>query len=207
MLQLAKAAPNAILDALEGVAYLADRSGELLYAGGRGWSEFSASNGSLFPPSAVVGRNLFEVIDGEEVRSTYRALHDKVVAGESHLTFEFRCDSAAVERLMRMSLGPVVVDAAVAGVLYQSTLVSSVARVPLRYLSNDEALRRHRASLNLPLVTICAFCADIREPSGEWCKPEEHYRRGGSAEAQLSHGVCGKCRDDVVQPLLEGAGA
>jgi len=205
MMNLLRAVPAEILDALDGVAYATDRQGLIFLAGGAGWSGFSAENGAFLPPTALFGRNLFEIIAGEEVRAAYRAIHDKVVADRTHLGFEYRCDGPAVERRMRMSIGPVVVAGEVAGVLYHSTLVAKTGRPTLDFLSDNEILRRRRAAQDLPTVTVCAWCADVSDGEGDWVKPQMYDHRRGAAEVRLSHGVCPSCQTGVVAPLLDGS--
>lgn len=204
MMRLTHATPADVLNALSGTAYIVDPDGVLLFAGGSEWDTLLTSSGAFLPPWAVFGRNLFDMIAGERVQAAYRAIHARVLEGQRHLGFDYRCDAPDLERLMRMAIGPITVGEGVAGVLYQSTLLRSTARIPLEYLTNDERLREQREASGAPIVTICAWCADVSDGAHEWFKPAEYYRRGGASGVRLSHGVCPACEHGVVAELLDG---
>ena len=191
-----------MLNAINGIAYIVDREGIIHFAGGSEWDSFSSDNAAFLPASDLNGFNLFDLIEGSAVRKAHKAIHERVLSGRANLTFEYRCDAPDRERLMRMALGPIVVSGAVAAVLYHSTMVSTLSRVPLDYLANDAALRRYRALAQLPVVTVCAWCADVSIAAEQWFKPDEYYRRGGVADVQLSHAICPSCADQVVAPLV-----
>ena len=50
-----------------------------------------------------------------------------------------------------------------------------------------------------PVVVLCSYCQRVAWPAGfdtsgaEWIAPEEHYARGGTSQAGVSHGVCPPC--------------
>jgi len=188
-----------LLDALDGVAYLTDRDGLLLATGVWNWHAFSGPADAF---DKYRGRNIFDIVVGEEVRSIYRTMHQLILEDRRpKLRFEYRCDAPDVRRGMRMTLGAVRHDGHIVGVLYHSQIVSEEERPPISLLAFDQALERAKND-TAPILTICSFCHDVRSGSdNSWVTPEEHYRMGGSSRARLSHGVCGTCSDQLLEAV------
>jgi hypothetical protein len=189
------------LGALDGVAYLVSPGGEVVAVGRKAWA--AGTPGATIPtPEAVIGRNLFEMIADPEARLAFQAIHRRVATlATSALTYEYRCDAPDLERLMKMSVSALASpEGDVLGVLYQSTLLSAKARVPLAFLG----ARDEQHGSNLPFVTVCQFCADVTMAAwrGEWVKPVDYYRRGGHDAVRLSQGVCPTCERTRLAPLL-----
>lgn len=194
------------LNALDGVAYLVAPDGTILGVGRERWADFARSAGFDGPtPDSVVGRSLFDVIVGDDVRAAYLALHRAVASlARPALTFEYRCDAPELERLMKMSMSALVAHGRLQGVLYQATLLTARDRVPLEFLRAETAMGDHDRAQTLPFVKICQFCANVTMPAwgGAWVAPQDYYRRGGSDEVRLSHGVCPDCVRTRLEPLL-----
>ena len=188
-----------ILDALDGVAYLTDRDGVLSAAGVLNWDAFSGPADTF---GKYRGRNIFDIVAGEEVRAVYRTMHELILKDRRpKIRFEYRCDAPEVRRVMRMTLGPLRHEGRIAGVLYHSQIVSEEERPPLSLLAYDEALERVRGE-TAPILTICSFCHDVRSgPEETWVTPEEHYRNGGPSRARLSHGVCESCSGQLLEDV------
>ena len=182
------------LDALDGVAYVADLSSRLMAVGQENWSASAGENGAAVL-TAPLGLSLLDVIVGEDIRAAYNALHRSAARGERRLSFAYRCDGPDVERRMKMSLSPVRQRGEIIGVLYQSTVLSERSRPPLRFLETVEAVAAMKDD-RAPIVTTCSFCSTINlehDQQDEWVQPEEYYRRGGPSAVRLSHGVCPPC--------------
>lgn len=148
-----------------------------------------------------LGLPLMDTISGEMVRAFYQRAHKVAVSGERRISFSFRCDAPDVKRRMKMSISPLRVGAEVAGVLYQSTILSERTRPSLRFLEISEALEQYKEE-PAPLVGICSFCSKINWPSGTattWVEPEDYYRFGGTSEVRISHGVCPPCAESTDQ--------
>jgi hypothetical protein len=187
------------LDALDGVAYWTDAAGVIEGAGARSWAAFTEAAEADLPLSSVVGRNLFDVIAGDDVRGVYRTLHDEVLHQRRHrATFAFRCDAPEIKRDMRMTMGPLRRGDEVVGVLYHSQIISARQRPPMHLLSYHDAPVAVAAD-SRPIVTMCSFCHDLRWPgASEWVAPEVYYQRGGGSDVRLSHGVCEACFDRLL---------
>ncbi|QUD89790.1 sensor histidine kinase [Phenylobacterium montanum] len=194
------------LNALDGVCYLVAKDGTILAVGDEGWTNFGRDLGSAPPKTEmVVGRLLFDMIADPEAKSAFRAVHRRVATLATRaLTYEYRCDAPDLERLMKMSVSALTCQERLLGVLYQSTLLSAKERVPLAFLSSREAAREEERVANLPIVTTCQFCANVTTKAwrGEWVKPTDYYRRGGSDAVRISQGICPECARARLAPLL-----
>ena len=199
---------RALLEAMEGVAYLTDPGGTILAVGLRGWVQFAAENAvPWLTADAVVGTSLFDAIHSDPVRDAYRRLHDAVASGRrTETVFEYRCDAPLAERHMHMAISAVRGEDGVIAVLYQSQMLAEVRRLPLPLLSAE-----HRVSLQRPapperIVTLCSFCQRVAWPPGvdparrRWISAAEFYRRGGPADAAVSDGICPPCMKRLVTP-------
>lgn len=63
----------------------------------------------------------------------------------------------------------------------------------------EEALRR--VKMLHGLLPICMYCKSIRDDSDYWHRVEDYI--ASHADAQFSHGICPKCYEKVVNPMLE----
>ena len=195
-----------LLASIESIAYLADEAGIIL-AISRG--PFLLQNEDPLTPwdrHAAIGANLFDIVQGADVRGAYRTLHRAVWEGQlPTYGFEYRCDAPAIERRMRMSLSLVRSAGQSFAVLYHSIVISETPRVPLPLFAfgarPDRARPRHG-----PVVTLCSYCQRVAWPPASapeeraWIEAAEFYRRGGREDAIVSHGLCDDCFQRVVEP-------
>ena len=190
---------TALLDAIEGVAYVVEPSGQILACGSRNWDAFAQANGSAsFVSSAVVGHDLFDYVKGKDVRCTYDYCLKALSSGR-HRSFEipFRCDAPELRREMRLSIRPIVVDDTMIAVLFQSLLTSETIRPPID-LFDTNAVIANITNDRRPIVSMCSFCHAVRslaeqEEKRPWMSAESYYRYGGSSDVRISHGVCPAC--------------
>ncbi|MFD1379787.1 hypothetical protein [Fodinicurvata halophila] len=166
------------------------------------WQDFLEKTGfAASPTKNVIGHNLFDFITGAEVRSSYQRLHESVWHGQGQkLSFQYRCDGPSVKREMRMSMSHLSLDGIGGAVLYQSQLLSEVARPPLNLLDPDLILGVMANERNFPIVALCSYCQKVawplsehREDAREWITPEDYYARGGHSDVRVSHGICPSC--------------
>jgi len=201
---------QALLDALDGVAYLAALEGTILACGARRWNMFAGENhaSAELTASAVVGRCLFDFFDGAEVRESQQRLHKLIVTRQrSFLAYEYRCDAPAIRREMRLSISPVEVQGLLVALLYQSTLLRAQPRPSISLFERPAAAE----DASLPQLAMCSYCHNVRIPpdagDGEWVSPEQYYRRGGGENVRLSHTICPDCYTRIVAPLLDETAA
>jgi hypothetical protein len=153
---------------------------------------------------AVIGTSLFAAISGDPLREAYRQMHAAVASGRRDASgFQYRCDSPAVERYMRMSIRPVTAGSLV---LYQSQILAEIPRPPINLFGHEwRAAGRPGLSPDM-IVELCSFCHRVVWPIGaqgpdqRWISPTEYYRLGGPADIAVSHGICLDCYAKVVRP-------
>jgi K+-sensing histidine kinase KdpD len=77
-----------------------------------------------------------------------------------------------------------------ATMVVRSAAVMAVALWLARLSDHERELRRHVQTLE-GLLSICAFCKRIRNPSGEWERLESYIAT--RSHAQFSHSFCAAC--------------
>jgi hypothetical protein len=183
-----------ILNALEGVCYCADFAGNIIAVGERNWDEFATVNGAgeSFLSSSIQGKNLFDIIAGDDVVHAYRQIFDDLRSGkEREISFTFRCDSPSVRREMRMCVSCIREDMPEA-VLFQSLVLDERQRPPVSLFDPDRLRKMMASERKLPILSICSYCHSVRLDQA-WVTPEEYYAAGGTGEVRLSHGICPSC--------------
>lgn len=201
---------QALLDAMDGIAYLVGSEGIILQYGRPNWEAFAVENGAteLAEEKNLLGRNIFEFISGEEVRTAYAKIMAELRLDDTKpVILPCRCDSPAAKREQRMAITPLRMDGFV-GFLYQVILVDELVRPPLDIL-DFKAVRAAMAEVaRLPLVAMCSYCQEVRsseaqdDEDGVWIEASEYYRRGGKSKVQISHTICPSCYRDYVEPNL-----
>ena len=190
------------LSALDGVAYLVDADAVVVGAGGGGWRHTNerGPEGPEPSPAALLGRNLFDQISGEDVRGHYRALHKAVIEGiRPQIAFAYRCDAPDIKRTMRMSLGRLNRPGRKPLALYQSQILSAVQRPWMTVFEASRIVEAIRAESMLPIIAVCSVCERIGWPvkaeagSRAWIEAEEYYIRGGNSDVRVSHTICEPC--------------
>jgi hypothetical protein len=166
------------------VLYRVDRHDSIVAVGGA-WDTFAEANGGL---PGVVGRSLWDFVDGEDVRGVWQLLLRHVRARQAALSFLYRCDAPGVPRLMQMELSP---DARGA-VSFRSTFVR-IAEGP--FFVGEWAADDAR-----PPVTVCGWCGRVRADG--WVTPDCAAEQLGLATPdaewpRLSHGICDTCAREL----------
>lgn len=194
---------QACLDAVDGVAYVVGTDGIIRAVGYPGWLAFAAAvDGGCPAPPAWIGRSLFAAIAGDAVQGASELMHRRAIRDDRRVSFTYRCDAPEFERHMRLSLAPLRDRVGrVAAVLYQSVLLSEVRRPAMGMFA-----RGGKVSEPATPLTLCSYCHDVAWPIGsqsygaEWIPPDEYYRRGGGSDVLLSHGICPRCHEQIVEP-------
>ncbi len=108
-----------------------------------------------------------------------------------------RCDSPGVARNVRLSIGRLPLRDNGPGLLFQARIVTKTARPRLDIFDLNALLTALRQQSDLPIVTMCSFCQQLRRPGSsdedDWISAEEYYRLGGSSQVRISHGMCADC--------------
>lgn len=202
-----------LLDAIDGVSYLTDGEGVIMACGRPGWERAlrQADAAAPLPVETVIGRRLLDFIAGPKVRDTYRLHMERAAAMPgSPRSFECRCDTPELSRVIRMSISALPeVAAGKPGFLFQSVVVRTAERVPVALFAFPPP--KADQSADAPFLGLCSYCHDVRFPAGsaegegEWIDAVEYYRRGGDNAVVISHGVCPRCFETVVQDNLRAA--
>ena len=193
-----------LLDAVEGVAYAVDREGVILACSRRQWDAFLVRNGGSdgLRAGAVVGRNLFDFIAGEDVAGRYRSwLRSLAASNHGPLTFAFRCDAPGERREMRMAVTRLERGGRLEGFLFHSTVLAAEARPPLNVYDAEALVEAEQRDTVRPVVLMCSFCQRLRWPPAampeRWVEAEAYYRLGGESRVRISHGICPDCDSDL----------
>jgi hypothetical protein len=189
-----------ILEAMDGISLLIDRSLIVRQVGWRNWNSFWTKNGGAADTADVVGHDITDFFSEGEVRDTYRKLLLQLTERKRHLIqTDYRCDSPNLRRSMRLTVTPVQGSAEPEHLLYQSTILA-VEQRPAIPLFDAPAV----GSKWPDALKICSICAKVQWPVGstapdaEWIEPQEYYRCGGSEVVLLSHGFCLPCYEVFI---------
>lgn len=197
--------PQSLLDALDGIAYLTSRTGEILAYGTSNWDDFANQSGApeLTKPENLLGRRLVEFISGEPSKSAYLATAEAVLTrAVPRLHYTYRCDAPDLRRTMRFSMTAVRLEDNTLGLLHQSILLKDTPRDPLPLFERPVAAEGEAAT---EIVSICSYCRSVRYRFGDgeqWIDAEEYYSLGGRDDLLVSHGICPGCWEAIVAPSL-----
>jgi hypothetical protein len=201
---------GALLESIEGISYAADEAGIIL-GFSRGPFLPTDDDGEATPwdSGQAIGTCLFDLVQGDDVRASYRALHRAVWLGRPHsVGFEYRCDAPAIERRMRMALSRITVELKPCAVLYQSIVISETPRVPIPLFSAAMLTSRIGLAAGRHIVTLCSYCQRVAWPDGRggpnriWIEPVEYYQRSRDPAVVISHGICEACFERVIATAL-----
>jgi len=189
-----------VLDGIDGVAYAVDLRYRILAVGRTRWNEFAAGNGALeLTAASVLGQNLFDIIQGDDVREVYRRYTDETIATSRPIALALRCDSPGVRRELRLAITPLRSAGVLRGVHFQSLAVDELVRPPIDLFDFKTLMAVVGGQHHSPIVTLCSFCQRVnRAASGAepvWIDAEEYYRSGGTSNVRISHGLCSDCLD------------
>lgn len=153
------------------------------------WDQFAGSNdGNGVRSSEVLGRSLWEFIDGLTTQQIYRQIVKRSRAGNA-VGFPLRCDAPDRRRLLRME-----VRAADGGAVeFRSRVLSEEPRAALSLL--DRRLPRTD-----DLITVCSWCEKVRV-EGRWVDVEDAIEALGLFQQDdlpaLTHGICATCSESM----------
>lgn len=155
------------------------------------WLAFARENGAAeLTESSVLGRSLWDFVEGEALRAVYSDIHARVRAAGKTATFYFRCDSPLLKRHMRMTISP----GETGQLIYASQVVWTEPQRNLALLDVDRLRSKS-------YLTICSCCKKaMLEPDG-WQDIESVSRTLGLLETgqvpQLRHTICPACSETM----------
>lgn len=152
------------------------------------WLAFAQENGAPeLTEQRVVGRSLWEYVDGDATRAVYEKLHRQVRQQGEPVVVPFRCDSPSLRREMQLTIRSEHEGL----LLYESAIVMSAPCSPVNVL--DLSLPR-----SLSFLTMCSCCKRVLiEPDG-WLEISDASVRLKVLDTprppQLAYDVCPACR-------------
>lgn len=192
-----------LLDGLDGIAYVTDRTGTILSIGRSNWNAFAKANGgeSLCDGNGVVGCSVFSFVTGPAVAELYRRWFDAVLHGRApRARVLTRCDSPGVRRELMVTITPLAgAHGRTEAMLFQSQTLSEELRPKINLFDFAAERRRLSGQAALPVLAMCSYCQNVRSPAGSsdddgsWMSAERYYQQGGPADVRISHGICPDC--------------
>lgn len=185
-----------ILEALDGLAYVTNFSGDMLSWTQR-WGSFARENGAERLTDAH-GLNTLSSCSDPETARAYQSIYCALQSGRlDSYSFGLRCDTPRLRRQLRMSLSRLVLDGEPVGILHQCITVAETERPPIGLLENPLGRPGH------PFLRMCSYCLKVLdEAESAWIEAEDYYRRGGDSDVQITHGICPSCHQAIVGPIL-----
>ncbi len=165
------------------VSYRIDASDRIVEASDS-WDVFAAENKApRLTRKEVVGRFLWDFIEGSDTRHLFRLMLSKARASLSSMRIPFRCDSPEARRFMEMEIRP----RPDCSIDFVCATLKTEARTPVAFIDPD-------VDRSNEWRTICSWCKRIKMPGGEWAELEEGIRRldlfGTKRPPRMSHGIC-----------------
>lgn len=195
------------LDLEDGLVFVTERDGTISDIGAMNWNAFANENGAPeLKAETVIGRNLFDFIQGEQVRDQFQKVLDRISDNPNwSWVLPYRCDSPERERTMCQSLRPLFSGDVCTGFIFQSIEQSTRLRPPIHLFNFRTIEQLAREDPNLPVVRMCSWCQRVQSETiggGAWLDAEDYYAAGGRTNVRLSHGICEDCLEDAIDPFL-----
>jgi len=151
------------------------------------WLAFARENGAdELIEALVLGRSIWDFIEGESTRNIYRQIHARVRTDIERVVLPFRCDSPTLQRHMRLT----ITRGERGELAYESLLVRAVSQ---RYLSVLDHTKKRTSAV----LTMCTNCKRCLLESVGWIGVEDisaRLRLFDSPEVpKLRHTVCPQC--------------
>jgi len=154
------------------------------------WLEFARENDWVgLDESDLIGRPIFEFIEGEETQRIYRTIFQRVRHHQRSVTLPLRCDGPDVRRFIELEIRP----AEQGRIEMSGRLVRQETRKPVRFFDR-------KASRSQQAIAMCAWCKKI-PVEGEWQEVEEAVARLDLFQAPelpaIRYDVCDVCRNRI----------
>lgn len=172
----------------QNVFYRIDKDDRIVFVNDQ-WDRFAVGNeGNGVRSSEVLGRSLWDFIDGLTTQQIYRQIVKRSRAGNA-VDYPLRCDAPDRRRLLQMG-----VRAAHSGAVeFTSRVVSEEPRQAVSLLDR-------RFPRTGDLVTVCSWCEKVRV-EGRWVDVEDAIAALGLFQQTelpaLTHGMCQACNDTM----------
>lgn len=165
-----------------------DRSGRIVRVN-KDWLAFAQANDAPeIVPETVLGRPLWDFIDGNVARRLTMTLLVRAREARTELRMPFRCDSPGARRFMEMRMR----HTGLGDVVYECRLLRAEPREPLS-LIDRKAVRSN------DFITMCSCCKKVHLGGDRWAEAEEAVKElgflRGTVQPAINQGVCPGCRE------------
>jgi hypothetical protein len=176
------------------LAYSIDGQDRLVAVSGE-WEEFARANGApQLARERVLGRSLWEFIDGQDTLEVHRLLLDRIRVRGAGVTLAFRCDGPRLRRDMQMVLEP-----GQDGRVEIRTHLVHESRRP--YVALFDAAAQRSGSF----LKVCSWCRKVEMGGLGWAEAEHAVRELRLLEIppvpRISHGMCPACLEGFRERL------
>lgn len=159
------------------------------------WLQFACQNdGAHLSRAYVIGKSLWEFIDGEDNRQVHRLILKTVRATQRVQEFKFRCDSPVCRRYFHLTVSPLPEDE----LMFSTHPIREEPRSPVPLLDPD--MKRGEQYLR-----ICSWCIKACLPNQKWVELEDAISLldllSGGIMPNLTHGVCPDCQVTIEKEL------
>ncbi|MBW7957640.1 MAG: hypothetical protein H3C68_07075 [Deltaproteobacteria bacterium] len=180
------------------VSYRIDASDRIVEASDS-WDVFAVENkASQLTKKEVLGRFLWDFIEGSDTRHLFRLMLSKARDTLSAMRIPFRCDSPETKRFMEMEIRPHPDDS----IDFVCTTLKTETRTPVAFIDPD-------VDRSNEWRTICSWCKRIKMPNGEWVELDDGIRKldlfGTKKPPRMSHGICPEDQERAFREI-ENAG-
>jgi hypothetical protein len=164
------------------------------------WMAFAQENLSRHLTAALVlDQSIWRFIQGQETIYLYKQIFSRVRAGQSPVTFPFRCDSPDCRRFMEMKLSLFSGDA----IEFISHILREERRQPIDLLDAS----RDRSG---EFLKICSWCKKIYIPGQGWREIEAAIEPldlfGHQSMPRMTHTICDACYTAIKLELDQESG-
>lgn len=157
-------------------------------------SEEENAGSACWQPDDIIGRSIWDFIQGIETQHLYKELFQRARQGKSPQPIPFRCDSSDERRFLKL-----FIEALPKG---QLAITSVVVKIEKR---SAVRLLEPNTPRSSDMLTICSMCKKIKIDESHWVEIEEALARLKLFEAeampQLTHGVCPDCYQTTMKEL------
>ena len=177
-----------------GILYQINDSDEIVFVSDA-WNDFANSNNSVHLVSPnILGKSLWSFITDAATEQLYREIVNRVRGGQV-IDFQFRCDSPAHCRFLKM----IIMSSEDGSVTFETQTLREWNRLPQTLLQSD--IQRTGE-----IIRICGWCKKVDVGVNLWEEIEQAVMTLGLFEKAdalpvLTHGICDACYQSVTKKL------
>ena len=190
-----------------GLVFVTERDGTISNIGAKNWDAFARENGAPeLQAKNVLGKNLFDFIQGQQVRNQFRKVLDRISENPNwSWVLPYRCDSPERERTMCQSLRPIFSGDVCTGFIFHSVEQYSRRRPPIDLYDFKTIEKAANDDPTRPVVNMCSWCQRVQCETitgDDWVTAEDYYAAGGRSDVRMRHEICDQCLETTIDPFL-----